>query len=172
MIFDPKSFVESTKAVNYEWLLKIRRMSYAERMKMIPTLEGEVQTLLDYIVKLKKVEDKLLTRLGFLDTGNGEYRTLPSFGLSERDTAPARLGALDFVTNTRTGGEALLNVTQQSVNVGIDEALRRVRNEDVSIRRVNFKILNAKLNATLKMEKLKLLKAERAAVEKEGAANG
>jgi hypothetical protein len=166
MIFDTKSFVASAKAQNYEWLIKIGNQTYDERQKSVLALQGEIQTLLDYIVKLKKVEDKMLTRLGFPDRGKGNFRTLPEFSQSERSSAPLRLSTLDYIGNTKSGKEALLNFNQQNVNLGLAESLLRVRNEDRNIRRLNYKILRARLEATMKMELLKSLNKEKTAVEK------
>jgi hypothetical protein len=165
MIFDSKSFVESPKAQNFEWLLKIARMTYEERLLLIPSVEGEVQAILDYIVKMKKVEDKYLTKLGFVGKGSDAFRTLPEFGGASRDTAPMHLGTLDFMENTQLGSTNLKRYGDQDINLATSDTLLTIRNEDRVLRRLNYKILKARLMANQKLELLKKLKAEKAHVE-------
>lgn len=165
MIFDPKSLVEAPRAQTFEWLLKIARMSHQQRMQTIPVIEGEIQGILDYIADLKKAEENYLDKLGF----RGEvYTTLPEYDSSVRNTAAMNLGTTDFVENTNSGNSSLVRVSQQDVQLGMISLLQKIRNEDRYLRRINYKILNARLQANLKMETLRKLKEDKTAIENKG----
>jgi len=158
---------DTYQAQRYEWLLRMARTSYSERMRAVETLEGDIQTQLDLIAKLKKVEDRYLTKLGFLGPKSDAFRTLPGFSAANRLAAPAKLGTLDYTENTKTGKQSLVAVGDQDVNIGYGELLKQLKNEDSFLRRINYKILCSRLKANQMLEQLRKLKEERTAVRKD-----
>ena len=169
MFHDPKSFVEPSKRISFERYEKVAIMSHSDRMATIPVIEDEIQKLLDYIVNLKKVEDIKLTSYGFYPSpainssgkmGQDPIRTLPEF--EDRSVSSSYLSVLDFMDNTTTADNDLNVYGIQDLNITSGQTLLKIRNEDRFLRRINFKILKAKLTATKKLELLKKLKSEKA----------
>lgn len=176
MIFNPKDDLVSGQSLHvYERLLATTDVTHAERMRVIASIQREVQQLLDYIVQLKAVEDSFMSRIGLPPSppigadglpGKDMHSTLPEFAEAYRSSAAVRLGAKDFATYTKTGTQALQNYSAQDVNVAMADVLLKLRNEDRFARRLSHKIMSARLAADMKVERLLKILEEQQAVLK------
>lgn len=174
MIYDKKSLVSPISLHTYKAMVDLAEVSHPERVQRVESLQREIQEQLDLIAQLKKVEDKLVRRVGLngnaVLTPSGELArnvngTLEGFGENDRSTSPAKLKSVSFVDETRVKNNDYHNKSQQDVGVGMRQILEKVYHEDSAIRRIAHKILKAKLLVEIKRATLEKLVQEQQEVE-------
>lgn len=164
MLFNPADdLVTGQSLYVYNRYLEMAKNLHPDRMRVIERLRAEVQELLDYLVQLKGVEENLLSTFG-LPTGpligeNGVptsnyLTTLPEFSIANRPHLTTLLGLKKFAEKTETKSRSLQNFGVQEVNVGMSEVLGKLRNEDRRSRRLTHKILQARLSAMQRVQRL------------------